>query len=108
MDTSTSQKFKTGLFTALGFAILLVAIFYIGKAKNLFGNTFTLYANFKTVNGLQSGNFVRFAGINVGTVDDIIIVNDTTVRVNMTLQKPDKTLHENRCKSKHWWRWFNG
>lgn len=86
MDASTSQKFKTGLFTALGFAILLVAIFYIGKAKNLFGNTFNLYANFKTVNGLQSGNYVRFAGINVGTVDDIIIVNDTTVRVEMTLQ----------------------
>jgi phospholipid/cholesterol/gamma-HCH transport system substrate-binding protein len=86
MEASTSQKFKTGLFTAIGFAILLIAIFYIGKAKNLFGNTFNLYANFKTVNGLQSGNFVRFAGINVGTVDDIIIVNDTTVRVNITLQ----------------------
>ena len=86
MDASTSQKFKTGLFTALGFAILLIAIFYIGKAKNLFGNTFNLHANFKTVNGLQSGNFVRFAGINVGTVDDIIILNDTTVRVEMTLQ----------------------
>lgn len=99
MDTSTSQKFKTGLFTALGFAILLVAIFYIGKAKNLFGNTFTLYANFKTVNGLQSGNFVRFAGINVGTVDDIIIVNDTTVRVNMTLQNRIKPYMKTDAKA---------
>ena len=86
MEASTSQKFKTGLFTVIGFAILLVAIFYIGKAKNLFGNTFNLFANFKSVNGLQSGNYVRFAGINVGTVNDIIIVNDTTVRVNITLQ----------------------
>ncbi len=86
MEASTPQKFKTGLFTAIGFAILLIALYYIGKAKNMFGNTFNLYANFKTVSGLQSGNYVRFAGINVGTVDDIIIVNDTTVRVNMTLQ----------------------
>ena len=86
MDASTSQKFKTGLFTALGFAILLIALFFIGKQKNMFGNTFNLYANFKTVNGLQTGNYVRFAGINVGTVDNIIIINDTAVRVEMTLQ----------------------
>lgn len=87
MATSTSRKIKTGLFVVISFGLLLVTIFLIGKQKNLFGDTFTTYADFKNIAGLKVGNFVRFAGINVGTVDDISIVNDTTVRVSLILQK---------------------
>jgi phospholipid/cholesterol/gamma-HCH transport system substrate-binding protein len=57
----------------------------------VFGNTFNLYANFKNISGLKAGNFVRFAGINVGTVQGIRIINDTTVRVDITLQNDIKT-----------------
>jgi phospholipid/cholesterol/gamma-HCH transport system substrate-binding protein len=87
MSTSTSRKVKTGIFVIISFAFLLVIIFLIGKQKNLFGSTFSTYANFKNIAGLKVGNFVRFAGINVGTVDDISIVNDTTVKVSLLLQK---------------------
>jgi phospholipid/cholesterol/gamma-HCH transport system substrate-binding protein len=41
---------------------------------------------FKDVSGLQPGNNVRFAGINVGIIDNITIVNDTSVRVDMQIQ----------------------
>jgi phospholipid/cholesterol/gamma-HCH transport system substrate-binding protein len=51
----------------------------------MFGQTFYISAVFKNVNGLQSGNNVRYAGINVGTVDQIIIVSDSTVEVKMKL-----------------------
>jgi len=68
-------------------AFLLVLIVLIGRQHNLFGNTFTVHANFRNIAGLKTGNYVRFAGINVGTVDNIGIVNDTTVRVDLLLQQ---------------------
>lgn len=86
MKTNASQKIKTGIFVTIGIAILLLTIFVIGSQKNLFDSTFTLRSNFKNVAGLQVGNIVRFAGINVGTVQDIDIVNDTTVQVTMRVQ----------------------
>ncbi|MCJ7554992.1 MAG: MlaD family protein, partial [Ignavibacteriaceae bacterium] len=36
---------------------------------------------FKDVAGLQVGNNVRLSGINVGTIDNITIISDTSVRV---------------------------
>ncbi|HEY9535756.1 MAG TPA: MlaD family protein, partial [Mucilaginibacter sp.] len=59
--------------------------FFIGNQKSLFSATFKLNGLFNNVNGLQIGNNVRFAGINVGVVDDIDIMNDTTVKVTLTI-----------------------
>ena len=86
MKITSSQKVKTGIFILVALGVLAITIFLIGKQKNLFSKTFPVYAEFNNVSGLQVGNFVRFAGINVGTVNDIVIKNDTTVRVNMVLQ----------------------
>jgi phospholipid/cholesterol/gamma-HCH transport system substrate-binding protein len=90
MKTNLSQKVKTGLFVSVGIAILLVTIFIIGSQKNLFGSNFTIQVNFNDVSGLQVGNLVRFAGINVGTVDNINIINDSTVQVTLKLQSSVK------------------
>jgi phospholipid/cholesterol/gamma-HCH transport system substrate-binding protein len=86
MKTTGSQKIKIGIFTLVGIGLLLAAIFFIGSKKNMFGDTFAIYGTFKNVGGLQLGNNVRFAGINVGTVEDITIINDTTVRVGLRMQ----------------------
>jgi phospholipid/cholesterol/gamma-HCH transport system substrate-binding protein len=86
MKTTAGQKAKIGIFTLVGFIILVIGIFVIGNKKNMFGDTFPIYGNFRNVGGLQVGNNIRFAGINVGTVEGITIMNDTTVRVDMRLQ----------------------
>lgn len=86
MKTTGTQKIKTGVFVLIALAVLAITIYLIGRQKSLFTNTFPVYANFKNVSGLQIGNFVRFAGINIGTVEDISIKNDTTVRVDLVLQ----------------------
>jgi len=86
MKISSSQKIRTGIFILIALGVLGITIFLIGKQKNLFSNTFPVNAEFNNVSGLEVGNYVRFAGINVGTVEDITIVNDTTVRVDMILQ----------------------
>jgi phospholipid/cholesterol/gamma-HCH transport system substrate-binding protein len=87
MQTTNSQKLRTGIFAAIGIVILMAGIFIIGKKKNLFGDTFHIYGTFNNVGGLQEGNNIRFAGINVGTVQDISIISDTLIRVDMVLQK---------------------
>lgn len=84
---STQFKVRLGLFVAGGFLLLTIAIFLIGRQKNLFNPVFTIYANFYNVSGLQVGNTIRFSGINVGTVDNIKIVNDSTVKVDMIVEK---------------------
>ena len=74
----------------LSLLLLLTIIFLIGKQKNMFGGTFYVYAHFKNISGLKEGNYVRYAGINVGTVDNISMLNDTTVVVGLLLQKKIK------------------
>ncbi len=86
MKINGSQKIKTGIFVLIAMGVLAIIIFFIGRQKSMFTSTFPIYANFKNVSGLQIGNFVRFNGINVGTVKNISIINDTTVRVDVKLE----------------------
>lgn len=85
MKATSSQKIKIGIFSVVGIAVLIVAIFLIGSQKSMFNSTFNVYGEFKNVSGLQVGNNVRFAGINVGVVENITIVTDSMVRVDLTL-----------------------
>jgi phospholipid/cholesterol/gamma-HCH transport system substrate-binding protein len=98
METHT-QKFKIrlGLFIAGGIALFVLAIFIIGKQKNLFSPVFKLTTTFYNVSGLQVGNNIRFAGITVGTVDNIDIINDSTVRVEMLIKKDVKKFIKSDC-----------
>lgn len=84
-----SQKFKIrlGIFITVGLALFFIAIFIIGKQKNMFNPVYKLSTDFYNVSGLQVGNNVRFSGIDVGTVDNIRIINDSTVRVDMLIRK---------------------
>ena len=85
MKTTSGQKIKIGAFTFIGLLLLVLAIFFIGNRKNLFSSTFNVYGIFRNVSGLQVGNNVRFAGINVGVVQSINIVTDSSARVDLTL-----------------------
>lgn len=82
-----SKNTKLGLFVVLGTLLLIAALYFIGTKQNLFGNTFEIAAKFRNVNGLMKGNNVRFAGIDVGTVKSINIINDTAVDVVMLVEK---------------------
>ncbi|MBB6108585.1 MlaD family protein [Mucilaginibacter lappiensis] len=90
MKTTSSQKIKIGLFAFAGLVVLVLGIFFIGSRKGLFNSTFNLYGTFKNVSGLQVGNNVRFAGINIGVVQAINIVTDSSVRVDLTLNNSVK------------------
>ena len=88
METhSDKYKVRLGLFVAGGLALFVLAIFIIGKQKNLFNPVFKLTSTFHNVGGLKIGNNIRFSGITVGTVDNIKIINDSTVKVDMLIKK---------------------
>jgi phospholipid/cholesterol/gamma-HCH transport system substrate-binding protein len=78
---------KLGMFVITGLVLFTGTIYFVGKQKNLFGSTFKLKAQFKTVSGLKEGNNVRFSGINVGTVDGIELITDTSVLVSLVIKK---------------------
>ncbi|OFZ09740.1 MAG: hypothetical protein A2338_00745 [Bacteroidetes bacterium RIFOXYB12_FULL_41_6] len=91
MENHTPKfKVRLGMFVAGGLALFVLAIFIIGKQKNLFNPVFKLTTTYYNVSGLQVGNNIRFSGVNVGTVDNIRIINDSTVRVDLLVRKEVK------------------
>ena len=87
MKVTSSQKIKLGMFVILTGVVLIISLYLIGKKQNLFGNTFKITAVFNNVNGLKLGNNVRYAGINVGTVKEILMINDETICVDMVIEE---------------------
>ncbi|WKK64894.1 MlaD family protein [Lutimonas zeaxanthinifaciens] len=87
MKVTNTEKTKLGIFVILTGAVLIIALYFIGKKQNLFGNTFKVTAVFSNVNGLKLGNNVRFSGINVGTVRNILMVDDSTICVDMIIDE---------------------
>ena len=87
MQKESGFTWKLGMFVIIGLVLFIAAIYLVGRQKNLFGSTFKLNAQFKTVSGLKVGNNVRFAGITVGTVDEISLITDTSVEVHLLIKK---------------------
>lgn len=85
MKKDTSNKIKLGILISAGMTVFIVGIYFLGQGQQMFRSTFHISGVFRDVAGLQPGNNVRLSGINVGTVDNIIIVSDTTVRVDILI-----------------------
>ncbi|MEM8521919.1 MlaD family protein [Flavobacterium sp. PL12] len=86
MKKESGYQWKLGMFVVIGLVLFVGTIYFVGKQKNLFGSTFELYSKFNSVSGLEIGNNVRLSGINVGTVDDIDFLTDTTVVIKMIIK----------------------
>jgi phospholipid/cholesterol/gamma-HCH transport system substrate-binding protein len=85
MKKDTSKKIRLGIFISIGIALFILGIYFVGERQQLFRSTFRLNGVFKDVAGLQAGSNVRFSGVNIGTVDNIRIVSDTSVKVEILI-----------------------
>lgn len=85
--STASNHIRLGFFVAVGVGCLMAVLFLLGRKQNLFGSSLEVMADFRHVSGLLIGNNVRLAGIDVGTVRRVQIVNDSTVRVVMHLNR---------------------
>ena len=92
MAKNLFNNVKLGVFVLLGLFFLILILYMIGKNRNMFGSNFTLKARFENVQGLKPGNNVRYAGIEVGTVKKVNILNDTMMEVVMTIDDKMHTI----------------
>jgi len=87
MQFDRGRKIRLGLFILVG-TFLFIAIFYIiGSSSKMFSKVVTVHTSFNAVSGLRSGDHVRFSGIIIGTVSDLRIVTDTSVLVDMAIDR---------------------
>lgn len=86
MSKEYTYTWKLGMFVSIGLLLFVLTIYFVGKQQNLFGDTFKLKSQFKNVSGLEVGNNVRFSGITIGTIEEIILTNDSTVLVTMVIE----------------------
>jgi phospholipid/cholesterol/gamma-HCH transport system substrate-binding protein len=89
-DIETRNTLRLGLFVSIGLILLIIAVYFIGFKRNMFSSTFTIYASFSDVNGLQKGDNVRFRGITIGTVKSIDVQNDSIIKVTMIFKEKIK------------------
>ena len=87
MKKNSTNKIKLGVFVSVGITVLILAIYFIGEKQQLFRSTFRLTGVFKDVGGLQIGNNVRLSGINIGTVENVSLISDTSVRVEVLIDE---------------------
>jgi phospholipid/cholesterol/gamma-HCH transport system substrate-binding protein len=87
MKKDISNRIRLGAFVSLGIAVFVVGIYFIGERQQIFRRSIRVSGVFRDVAGLQEGNNVRLSGINVGTVDNISIVSDTSVRVEILISE---------------------
>jgi phospholipid/cholesterol/gamma-HCH transport system substrate-binding protein len=87
MKKTTGNKIKLGIFVTAAIVAFVAAIYFVGERQQLFDSTFHITGVFKEVSGLKVGNNVRFSGINVGIVEDIEQISDSSVRVDMQIDE---------------------
>jgi phospholipid/cholesterol/gamma-HCH transport system substrate-binding protein len=86
-QNSPANSVRLGVFMVLGVGFLLGVLYLMSQQQNLFGHSLVVRADFRNVSGLLTGNNVRLGGITVGNVSAIDLLNDSTVRVAMSLNK---------------------
>ncbi|WP_062696314.1 MlaD family protein [Chryseobacterium indologenes] len=87
MNNESSNNWKLGIFVTAGILLFIIAIYFIGVNRNLFGSNFVLRSEFKNVSGLKQGSNVRLSGINIGTVSKIDFISDSLVSVKLVIRK---------------------
>ncbi len=81
MRTTAATRLRVGIFVLVALVIGASAAFAIGAQENLFASKTTYHAVFSDVGGLQKGNTVRVAGVNVGSVTEVIIAEGGNIEV---------------------------
>jgi phospholipid/cholesterol/gamma-HCH transport system substrate-binding protein len=81
------SELKIGVLTIVAIAITAVLIFSLTGTKGFFWQRYSLKTRFNNAAGLASGSPVRIAGVEVGTVTDVKLVND---QVDVTFQVNDE------------------
>jgi phospholipid/cholesterol/gamma-HCH transport system substrate-binding protein len=87
MEKETSNNLRLGIFVSTGIVCLIIGLYFIGSNKNMFNKNIEVSTNFSDVSGLIVGNNVRYFGLDIGTVDDIKMISEYSVKVTMIIDE---------------------
>lgn len=99
MKKSTGNKMKLGIFVSISITLFIVGIYFIGQRQQLFSSTFQICGIFRDISGLQVGNNVRFSGINIGIIENIEQITDSTVKVDMVINEDTRRFIKKNAKA---------
>jgi phospholipid/cholesterol/gamma-HCH transport system substrate-binding protein len=77
MSPETSAARRVGALVLAALAVLALAVLLIGDRQNLFQPKNHYYVRFVSVVGLRQGSDVQLNGVNVGSVERIVLPADT-------------------------------
>lgn len=66
------MQIQVGVFVAVGLFLAMLVIFLLGSEKRLFEGQYSLFCRFEDISGLRVGAPVQLAGIQVGSVNEIL------------------------------------
>jgi phospholipid/cholesterol/gamma-HCH transport system substrate-binding protein len=84
-----SREIRVGLVILAAILILGTGIFMIGSKRNLFSPKSRYYVEFSSVSGLKPGSPVQLDGVNVGTIEKVLLPEDPrkkTIRVWLRIE----------------------
>src|ERR1051326_7283179 len=87
MEKKNKRAVIVGVFVFIALVIFVLGVMTLGGQKSLFNKGATIHAKFDEVSGLQPGNNVQYAGVKVGTVENITFDKDGLVDVVMNIKK---------------------
>lgn len=99
MKKTTGNHIRLGIIVSSSILLFIAGIYLIGERQQLFSSTFRVNAIFKDISGLQVGNNIRFSGINVGIVEDIRQITDSTVQVDMLINENTRKFIKKNAKA---------
>lgn len=76
---SIKTKFTVGLFVMIGFAIAMVTIMWLGKSHYLEEGQYYIAYFDESVQGLTKDSPVKYRGVSIGRVDNIVVAPDATL-----------------------------
>jgi phospholipid/cholesterol/gamma-HCH transport system substrate-binding protein len=87
MKSSRQANIRLGIYIAGGVVLFIVIFYLIGSKQNMFSTNVKITTVFRDVVGLREGASVRFTGIDVGAVSKLTIQSDSSVLVEMALDR---------------------
>jgi phospholipid/cholesterol/gamma-HCH transport system substrate-binding protein len=74
----SGSAIRVGLVILVAIAVLAVGVFLIGDQNNLFSRKNRYFIQFGSVSGLKPGSPVQLNGVDVGTVDKVLLPQNPT------------------------------
>ncbi len=87
MKSTIKTNIRLGMYIAGGMVLFILIIYLIGSKQNMFSTNVKVTTVFRDVVGLRQGANVRFTGIDVGAISKLTILSDSSVLVEMAIDK---------------------